>query len=196
MAIDLTKLTCVLWKSEDFNFSLIESAIKYKKGKLINVIDKTQLINLSDTLIFIDEDLIDDIFFDDEILLDKLEKLNLYLVIVGLQKKLRRVPPQVHFISKLNTDEKEISAVIDIWQHYRQNLNKREQALTVKLNRLFYIYHVLFEGEYLFLEDIMKMASVSKRTILRDLKTLREVLVTKQITFDEEKKAYLMEDIK
>jgi transcriptional antiterminator len=45
------------------------------------------------------------------------------------------------------------------------------------------------------MDDILKMASVTKRTILRDLKTLKEVLVTKKITFDEEKKAYIMEDI-
>ena len=129
-------------------------------------------------------------------MLDKLEKLQMFIVIVGTTKKLRRVPPQVQFISKPIISKKQVLVIIEIWQRYRQNLNKREQALTVKLNRLFFIYHKLFEGEYLYIDDIMKMASVTKRTILRDLKILRDVLVTKEITFDEEKRAYIMEDIK
>jgi len=196
MSIDLTKLACASWLPTDYNLKLITEVVHTSMSHLNTLVSKTDLTNLSDYLIFIDEDYIDEHFFDDEVLLDKLEKLDLFIVVVGTNKKLKRVPPQVQFISKQIVSKKQILVIIDIWQRYRQNLNKREQALTVKLNRLFFIYHKLFEGEYLYIDDIMKMASVSKRTILRDLKILRNVLVTKEITFDEEKRAYIMEDIK
>lgn len=196
MSIDLTKLECATWLPTDYNLKLITEVAHTREGHLNTLVSKTDLSNLSDYLIFIDEDYIDENFFDDELLLDKLEKLDLFIVVVGTNKKLKRVPPQVQFISKPIVSKKQILVIIDIWQHYRKNLNLREQALTVKLNRIFFIYHLLFEGEYLYVEEVMKMASVSKRTILRDLKTLREVLVTKKITYDEEKKAYVMDDIK
>jgi len=196
MPIDLKNTTCALWLPKDYDLTLIKEVIDSIKGNIISISRKNLLVGLSDVIIFVDEENIDEHFFSDETLLDKLEKLQLFIVIVGTTKKLRRVPPQVQFISKPIISKKQVLVIIEIWQRYRQNLNKREQALTVKLNRLFFIYHKLFEGEYLYIDDIMKMASVTKRTILRDLKILRDVLVTKEITFDEEKRAYIMEDIK
>jgi hypothetical protein len=196
MGIDLKDITCALWLIKDQNLNLIKEVFSSKKSHIINITSKNQITGLDDVVVFVDEENIDENFFDNDILLDKLEKLNLLLIIVGTTKKLRRVSPQTRFISKPIISKKQVSVIIDIWQHYRKNLNKREQALTVKLNRLFFIYHLLFEGEYLYIEDVMKMANVSKRTILRDLKTIRAILVSKEITFDEEKKAYLMEDIK
>jgi hypothetical protein len=196
MPIDLKNTTCALWLPKDYDLTLIKEVIDSIKGSIISISRKNLLVGLSDVIIFVDEENIDEHFFSDETLLDKLEKLQLFIVIVGTTKKLRRVPPQVQFISKPIISKKQVLVIIEIWQRYRQNLNKREQALTVKLNRLFFIYHKLFEGEYLYIDDVMKMASVTKRTILRDLKILRDVLVTKEITFDEEKRAYIMEDIK
>jgi hypothetical protein len=196
MPIDLKNTTCALWLPKDYDLTLITEVVDSIKGNIISVTRKNRLVGLSDVIIFVDEENIDEHFFNDETLLEKLEKLNLFIVIVGTTKKLKRIPPQVQFISKPIISKKQVLVIIDIWQRYRQNLNKREQALTVKLNRLFFIYHKLFEGEYLYIDDIIKMASVTKRTILRDLKILRDVLVTKEITFDEEKRAYIMEDIK
>jgi hypothetical protein len=195
MPLDLNKLECALWLTKSSDLKLIKKILLTYKGKTTTVTSKSLLVSFSDTIVFVDENYIDDRFFDDDILLDKLEKLELFLVIVGKNKKLKRIPPQVNSIDSPIIDIKKVSDLIDKWQHYRTNLNLREQALTVKLNRLFFIYHKLFEGEYLYMDDILKMASVTKRTILRDLKTLKEVLVTKKITFDEEKKAYIMEDI-
>jgi hypothetical protein len=195
MPLDLNKLECALWLPKSRDLKLIKNTLLTYKGKTTTVTSKSLLVSFSDTIVFVDENYIDDRFFDDDILLDKLEKLELFLVIVGKNIKLKRIPPQVNSIDSPIIDIKKVSDLIDKWQHYRTNLNLREQALTVKLNRLFFIYHKLFEGEYLYMEDILKMASVTKRTILRDLKTLKEVLVTKKITFDEEKKAYIMEDI-
>ena len=195
MPLDLNKLECALWLPKSSDLKLIKNTLLTYKGKTTTVTSKSLLVSFSDTIVFVDENYIDDRFFDDDILLDKLEKLELFLVIVGKNIKLKRIPPQVNSIDSPIIDIKKVSDLIDKWQHYRTNLNLREQALTVKLNRLFFIYHKLFEGEYLYVDDILKMASVTKRTILRDLKTLKEVLVTKKITFDEEKKAYIMEDI-
>jgi len=195
MPLDLNKLECALWLPKSSDLKLIKKILLTYKGKITTVTSKSLLVSFSDTIVFVDENYIDDRFFDDDILLDKLEKLELFLVIVGKNIKLKRIPPQVNRIDSPIIDTKKVSDLIDKWQHYRTNLNLREQALTVKLNRLFFIYHKLFEGEYLYMDDILKMASVTKRTILRDLKTLKEVLVTKKITFDEEKKAYIMEDI-
>jgi hypothetical protein len=195
MPLDLNKLESALWLPKSSELKLIKNILLTYRGKTTAVTSKSLLVSFSDTIVFVDENYIDDRFFDDDILLDKLEKLELFLVIVGKNIKLKRIPPQVNSIDSPIIDTKKVSDLIDKWQHYRTNLNLREQALTVKLNRLFFIYHKLFEGEYLYMEDILKMASVTKRTILRDLKTLKEVLVTKKITFDEEKKAYIMEDI-
>jgi len=195
MPLDLNKLESALWLPKSSELKLIKNILLTYKGKITTVTSKSLLVSFSDTIVFVDENYIDDRFFDDDILLDKLEKLELFLVIVGKNIKLKRIPPQVNRIDSPIIDTKKVSDLIDKWQHYRTNLNLREQALTVKLNRLFFIYHKLFEGEYLYMDDILKMASVTKRTILRDLKTLKEVLVTKKITFDEEKKAYIMEDI-
>jgi hypothetical protein len=195
MPLDLNKLESALWLPKSSELKLIKNILLTYRGKITTVTSKSLLVSFSDTIVFVDENYIDDRFFDDDILLDKLEKLELFLVIVGKNIKLKRIPPQVNRIDSPIIDTKKVSDLIDKWQHYRTNLNLREQALTVKLNRLFFIYHKLFEGEYLYMEDILKMASVTKRTILRDLKTLKEVLVTKKITFDEEKKAYIMEDI-
>jgi hypothetical protein len=195
MPLDLNKLECALWLPKSRDLKLIKNTLLTYKGKTTTVTSKSLLVSFSDTIVFVDENYIDDRFFDDDILLDKLEKLELFLIIVGKNIKLKRIPPQVNSIDAPIIDIKKVYDLIDKWQHYRTNLNLREQALTVKLNRLFFIYHKLFEGEYLYMDDILKMASVTKRTILRDLKTLKEVLVTKKITFDEEKKAYIMEDI-
>ena len=195
MPLDLNKVESALWLPKSSELKLIKNILLTYKGKITTVTSKSLLVSFSDTIVFVDENYIDDRFFDDDILLDKLEKLELFLVIVGKNIKLKRIPPQVNRIDSPIIDTKKVSDLIDKWQHYRTNLNLREQALTVKLNRLFFIYHKLFEGEYLYMDDILKMASVTKRTILRDLKTLKEVLVTKKITFDEEKKAYIMEDI-
>jgi hypothetical protein len=195
MPLDLNKLECALWLPKSRDLKLIKNTLLTYKGKTTTVTSKSLLVSFSDTIVLFDENYIDDRFFDDDILLDKLEKLELFLIIVGKNIKLKRIPPQVNSIDAPIIDIKKVYDLIDKWQHYRTNLNLREQALTVKLNRLFFIYHKLFEGEYLYMDDILKMASVTKRTILRDLKTLKEVLVTKKITFDEEKKAYIMEDI-
>jgi hypothetical protein len=195
MPLDLNKLESALWLPKSSELKLIKNILLTYRGKTTAVTSKSLLVSFSDTIVFVDENYIDDRFFDDDILLDKLEKLELFLVIVGKNIKLKRIPPQVNSIDSPIIDTKKVSDLIDKWQHYRTNLNLREQALTVKLNRIFFIYHKLFEGEYLYMDDILKMASVTKRTILRDLKTLKEVLVTKKITFDEVKKAYIMEDI-
>jgi hypothetical protein len=174
---------------------LLEEVIHEKKGQYFQVEEKSQITESIDILAFIDEEYIDDYFFNGG-LLDKLENLTIMIVVIGFQKKLRGIPPQVHCIHRSVFGKKNILQAIEVWQRYRQNLNKREQALAIKLNRLFYIYHVLYEGEYLFMEDILKMTRVSKRTIMRDIKTLRDVLVTKEIVFDESKGAYFMDEIR
>ena len=196
MTLDLNTLECALWMPKSGDLKLINSIIRPYKGKSTAITSKLLISSFSDTIVFVDENNIDDRFFDDDLLLDKLEKLDLFLVIVGTKTKLKRIPPQVNFLETPIIDAKKVSDLIDKWQHYRKNLNLREQALTVKLNRLFFIYHKLFEGEYLYIDEVIKMTSVTKRTILRDLKTIKDVLITKQITFDEQKKAYIMEDIK
>ena len=195
MPIDLNNIKIALWTSHDSDLKLLEEVIHAIEGQYFIVEEKSQILESTDILVFIDEENVEDYFFN-ETMLDKLEKLKMMVVIIGGQKKMRGIPPQVHCIHQSVFGKKQIMQAIEVWQRYRQNLNKREQALAVKLNRLFYIYHALYESEYLFLEDVMKMASVSKRTIMRDIKTLRDILVTKEIVYDECKKAYIMDEIR
>ena len=73
--------------------------------------------------------------------------------------------------------------------------NNREKVIANKLNRLMYILRELDVKEELFMEEIIKVTGVSKRTVLRDLKFLREMLIDKEIVFDEYQGSYIMNDL-
>jgi predicted DNA-binding transcriptional regulator YafY len=73
--------------------------------------------------------------------------------------------------------------------------NNREKVIANKLNRLMYILRELDVKEEVFMEEIIKVTGVSKRTVLRDLKFLREMLIDKEIVFDEYQGSYIMKDL-
>jgi predicted DNA-binding transcriptional regulator YafY len=60
---------------------------------------------------------------------------------------------------------------------------------------LIYIYVNLYEKETITYDEINSVSLISKRTFLRDLETLRDILITQTIVFDENNRYYTLEDI-
>jgi uncharacterized protein YfkK (UPF0435 family) len=128
-------------------------------------------------------------------LCDIIESKSVFFIIIGNNKFFKRQPIEVKRISHKNVNTEMIKNIIEIWNDYKNKLNQREKILTKKLARLFYIYHILYEKESISASEIINIAKISKRTFQRDLKILKEVLVTKNIKLDPESQTYFLEDI-
>ncbi len=178
------------------NLHLLSEAIKACKGKMSNVNSASLLKNESNSIVFVEEQLIDETIFRDEQLYDRIENLEVFFVIIGTARKFIPQPLNVKRIFNPISGKKQIVSLLEIYKDFQQKLNQRDKALTKKLNRLFYIYHQLYEKESIKMTEILRLTKVSRRTIYRDFQTLREVLVTQTIKYDENEQMYYMEDIK
>ena len=147
-------------------------------------------------LIICHEDLLDVNIFKTNInLVEAIEKLNVLFLIIGNTIQFKFKPINVKVLKNETKIKKDIDALIGKWLIINEKRNNREKVIANKLNRLMYILRELDVKEELFMEDIIKVTGVSKRTVLRDLKFLREMLIDKEIVFDEYQGSYIMNDL-
>ncbi len=91
----------------------------------------------------------------------------------------------------------DIESQVDIEQEIKKQavvadkFNLRMIQLQDKLHRIFYIYRQLLEGKVI-LDEILEEANISRRTLTRDIKIIREVCMDKNIYFDEDDHSYNM----
>jgi hypothetical protein len=175
---------------------LVVKAIKIKKVPVQEVIQIPSNSIWKNQIIICDEqDLDENIFRTNIPLVEAIEKMDALFVIIGNLKGFPRKPINVKVFKKNNDIAKNISVLIDKWICINEKRNKREKVLAIKLNRLFYILHELETKNEIFMEDIIKVTGVSKRTVQRDFQMIREMLIHKNITYDEFNKSYSLYDL-
>jgi len=90
----------------------------------------------------------------------------------------------------------EIMGIIENQAQKAQKISKRNEALAVKLNRLFYIYSQLVDKGEISVKEMLEKAHISRRTLSRDIKTIREVCIDKSIENYSDSNVYVMKDLK
>jgi len=90
----------------------------------------------------------------------------------------------------------EIDEIIENQAQKASKINKRHEALAVKLNRLFYIYSQLVDKGEISVEEILEITHISRRTLSRDIRTIREVCIDKLIENQSDFNVYVMRDLK
>jgi hypothetical protein len=188
-------LSTLLVKNQN-NLDLLTESIQFCNMKLEQLSSSNPLRNQINTIVFVEEHLLDATFFRDEQLFDRIENLDVFFILIGTTKKFIPQPLNIKRIFDPISGKKQIISILEMYKDFQQKLNQRDKALTKKLNRLFYIYHQLYEKESIKMTEILRLTKVSRRTIYRDFQTLREVLVTQTIKYDENEQMYYMEDIK
>lgn len=147
-------------------------------------------------LIICHEELLDINIFKTNInLVEAIEKLNVLFLIIGNTIHFKFKPINVKVLKNETKIKKDLDALIGKWLVINEKRNNREKVIANKLNRLMYILRELDVKEEVFMEEIIKVTGVSKRTVLRDLKFLREMLIDKEIVFDEYQGSYIMNDL-
>lgn len=127
-------------------------------------------------------------FSNHEILMKRLKKGMVKLVL--LDKKEADYP-------YMDLVKVEIESIVDIELEIKkqaevaEKYNLRMIELHNKLHRIFYIYSELLKDKVI-LDDILEEAGISRRTLTRDIKIIREVCLDKNIYFDEYDQSYYM----
>ena len=175
---------------------LVVKAINIKKVPVQEVIQIPSNSIWKNQIILCDEqDLDENIFRTNIPLVESIEKMDALFVIIGNLKGFPRKPINVKVLKKNQDVANNISVLLDKWICINEKRNKREKVLAIKLNRLFYILHELETKDEVFMEDIIKVTGVSKRTVQRDFQLIREMLIHKDIAYDEFNKSYVLNDL-
>jgi hypothetical protein len=175
---------------------LVVKAINIKKVPVQEVIQIPSNSIWKNQIILCDEQDLDEHIFRINIsLVEAIEKMDALFVIIGDLKRFPFKPINVKVLKKNQDVANNISVLLDKWICINEKRNKREKVLAIKLNRLFYILHELENKDEVFMEDIIKVTGVSKRTVQRDFQLIREMLIHKDIAYDEFNKSYVLNDL-
>lgn len=90
----------------------------------------------------------------------------------------------------------EINGIIGTQAQKARGIGKRNEALNIKLNRIFYIYSQLVDNGQISIDVILERAKITRRTLSRDIKTIRDVCIDKSIKHDPDFNLYTMKDLK
>jgi hypothetical protein len=150
----------------------------------------------SNELIICDErDLNADVFKTNINLVEAIENMEVLMIIIGKSIRFAYKPINVQIIEKNVNVKKDLVQLIDKWMIIQEKRNKREKVLANKLNRLFYILNEFETKDEVFIEDIIKVTGVSKRTVQRDFQFIREMLINKDIELDEFNRSYVLKNL-
>jgi hypothetical protein len=175
---------------------LILNVILTKNGNTEDLVPIPINSNWNNEIIVCDEvDLDVNIFRNNLSLVEAIEKMNVLLVIIGDSIRFPFKPINVKILKNNQNLANNISVLLDKWICINEKRNKRERVLAIKLNRLFYILHELETKDEVFMEDIIKVTGVSKRTVQRDFQMIKEMLIHKDIAYDEFNKSYVLNDL-
>jgi hypothetical protein len=92
-------------------------------------------------------------------------------------------------------NKNEITGIIEKQANKAQKISTRKEALSVKLNRLFYIYSQLVDKGEISVTEILEKAHITRRTLSRDIKTIRDVCIDKTIENHSDFNVYVMKDL-
>ena len=186
-----------IWCEKEQNIQLLQTAVSQITDNYLILKNIKSIFKKPKVVVFVEEELLPESFFgDNKNICEKIEDLQWFIIVIGHKKKLNPLPYMAKRIDKPLKSVSQIAPVLDKISASAQKHNSRNNVLAKKLNRLFYIYHCLYEKETITYEEVKSISNISKRTFLRDLETLREVLVTQTITYDENEKHYTMDYIK
>jgi hypothetical protein len=150
----------------------------------------------SNELIICDEqDLNTDIFITNKNLVQAIENMEVLMVIIGKSIHFKWTPINVQRVEKDDNIKNNVAKLIDKWLIIIDKINKREKVIANKLNRLFYILNEFETKEEIYMKEIIKATGVSKRTVQRDFQLIKEMLINKDIVFDENNGSYSLHDI-
>lgn len=150
----------------------------------------------SNELIICDErDLNADVFKTNTNLVEAIDNMEVLMVIIGKSMRFTWTPINVQRIEQDVKVEGNVVHIINKWLIINEKRNKREKVIANKLNRLFYILHEFEKKEEIYMNDIIKATGVSKRTVQRDFQLIKEMLINKDIVFDENDGTYSIHDI-
>ena len=186
-----------IWCENEQNIQLLQTAVSQITDNYLVLKNMKSIFKKPKVVVFVEEELLHESFFgDNKNICEKIEDLQWFVIVIGSKKKLNPFPYMAKRIDKPLKSVSQIAPVLDKISASAQKQNSRNNVFAKKLNRLFYIYHCLYEKETITYEEVKGISNISKRTFLRDLQTLREVLVTQTITYDENEKYYTMDYIK
>lgn len=92
--------------------------------------------------------------------------------------------------------KKEINGIIEKQAEMAQKISKRNEALNIKLNRIFYIYSQLVDKGEIKVDEILERTRITRRTLSRDIKTIRDVCIDKSIENHSDFNVYVIKDLK
>ncbi len=186
-----------IWCENEQNIQLLQTAISQISDNYLILKNMKSIFKKPKVVVFVEEELLHESFFGDQKnICEKIEDLQWFVIVIGSKKKLNPFPYMAKRIDKPLKSVSQIAPVLDKISTSAQKHNTRNNVFSKKLNRLFYIYHCLYEKETITYEEVKRISNISQRTFFRDLETLREVLVTQTITYDENEKHYTMDYIK
>jgi hypothetical protein len=186
-----------IWCENEQNIQLLQTAISQITDNYLVLKNIKSIFKKPKVVVFVEEELLHESFFgDNKNICEKIEDLQWFVIVIGSKKKLNPFPYMAKRIDKPLKSVSQIAPVLDKISASAQKHNSRNNVFAKKLNRLFYIYHCLYEKETITYEEVKRISNISQRTFFRDLETLREVLVTQTITYDENEKHYTMDYIK
>jgi hypothetical protein len=186
-----------IWCVNEQNIQLLQTAISQISDNYLVLKNMKSIFKKPKVVVFVEEELLHESFFgDNKNICEKIEDLQWFVIVIGSKKKLNPFPYMAKRIDKPLKSVSQIAPVLDKISASAQKPNSRNNVLAKKLNRLFYIYHCLYEKETITYEEVKNISNISQRTFFRDLDTLREVLLTQTITYDENEKHYTMDYIK
>jgi hypothetical protein len=186
-----------IWCENEQNIQLLQTAISQISDNYLVLKNMKSIFKKPKVVVFVEEELLHESFFgDNKNICEKIEDLKWFVIVIGSKKKLNPFPYMAKRIDKPLKSVSQIAPVLDKISASAQKHNSRNNVFAKKLNRLFYIYHCLYEKETITYEEVKRISNISQRTFFRDLETLREVLVTQAITYDENEKHYTMDYIK
>jgi hypothetical protein len=183
------KKTIVVWSDQNSDWLALKPIINKLGFDAVLCKNKDDVSKITTFLIFARIRKIPNYYFSEHAVLKKrLEKGMVKLVLLD-KKNLDSLYMEVDKvgIENINDIEKNIKKQAEVAEKY----NLRMIELQDKLHRIFYIYKQLLEDK-LILDDILEEANISRRTLTRDIKIIREVCIDKKIYFDEYDQSYYM----
>ena len=184
-----------IWCENLHNIQVLKDAFEMHSKKYAVIDNIKTIIKKPKAVIFAEEDLLSHSFFiDNKNVTKKIDELSWVFIIIGTKRKIKPFPYMIKRMNKNLKSEKQISEILSTLSKAKKK-PKQNNVLSKKINRLIYIYVNLYEKETITYDEINSVSLISKRTFLRDLETLRDILITQTIVFDENNRYYTLEDI-
>jgi hypothetical protein len=186
----------VIWESDGKNENTLREISLERKCSFLSITDIKTILNKKELVLFIEEDLLEkDFFSKNKAICEKIEKRDWIVILFGHKKKFKPLPYLVKRTRNIIRDPKELNIALDQLEKARLTPNSRENIFNKKMNRLFYIYYCMTDRDSVTFEEIEFVSGISKRTFQRDIQTLKEVLITQKINYNEYEKCYTIEYI-